>query len=174
MRVWHFSNLVTVLLDFGAWFVLHMVIAFGATLVPWRLFSERQWLYRARTWESSGELYQRLFNIVGWKDKLPDGASWLGGGFAKKKVNSTNVGYLDRFVKETCRAELTHWIVIAVSPLFFLWNPWYAGIVMIVYAFAANMPCILAQRYNRPQLVRIVTRRREYLRKKEQSSHEQQ
>ncbi|MBD3346126.1 MAG: glycosyl-4,4'-diaponeurosporenoate acyltransferase [Chitinivibrionales bacterium] len=168
MRLWHFSNLLTVIIDFAAWFVLHMLIALGGTLLPRRLFHEKQWLFRSRGWEKKGDFYQQLFGVIGWKDKLPDGASWFRGGFAKKRVASTNVEYLDNFVKETCRGELVHWIVVAVSPVFFLWNPWYAGIIMIVYALASNIPCIIVQRYNRPQLMRIVKRRREYIRKQHQ------
>ena len=81
-------------------------------------------------------------------------------GFAKKRLRRSDPEYFDLFVKETCRGELAHWIVILLSPLFFLWNPRYAGIIMIVYALAANMPCIIVQRYNRPQLLRILAKKR--------------
>lgn len=161
MQIWHFSNTVTVIIDFAAWFVLHMLIAFSATLLPRRLFHERQWLYRTRSWEEDGMLYRRRFGVSLWKDRLPDGAAWFRSGFAKKRLRRSDPVYLDLFVKETCRGELTHWIVILLSPLFFLWNPWYAGIILIVYALAANIPCIIVQRYNRPQLLRILARKQQ-------------
>jgi glycosyl-4,4'-diaponeurosporenoate acyltransferase len=41
------------------------------------------------------------------------------------------------------------------SPVFFVWNIWWVGIVMIVYAMLANMPCIMIQRYNRIRLKRV-------------------
>jgi len=161
MRIFYLSNAVTVIVDFAAWFVLHMLVAFGATLLPRHLFHEKQWLYRTRPWEKDGALYRRLFKVTRWKDRLPDGASWFSGGFAKKHLRRSDPEYFDLFVKETCRGELAHWIVILLSPLFFLWNRWYAGIIMIVYALAANIPCIIVQRYNRPQLLRLLTRKRQ-------------
>jgi glycosyl-4,4'-diaponeurosporenoate acyltransferase len=49
-------------------------------------------------------------------------------------------------------------VLLAVSPLFLLWNPWWLGLVMIAYAVVANGPCILIQRYNRGRLVRVLAR----------------
>ncbi|MCF7734052.1 MAG: hypothetical protein K9N23_20380 [Akkermansiaceae bacterium] len=38
------------------------------------------------------------------------------------------------------------------------WNSWWADAVMAAYAIAANLPCILAQRYNRLRLRRLLAR----------------
>lgn len=43
---------------------------------------------------------------------------------------------------------------LAFVPLFFLWNPWWADLVIVAYAIAANVPCIVAQRYNRVRFQR--------------------
>jgi glycosyl-4,4'-diaponeurosporenoate acyltransferase len=86
---------------------------------------------------------------------LPDGAALFKEGFEKKRLKETNMEYLNWFMRETCRAELTHWIVFLFGPLFFIWNLWWVGIVMILYASLANMPCIITQRYNRIRLRRI-------------------
>jgi glycosyl-4,4'-diaponeurosporenoate acyltransferase len=43
--------------------------------------------------------------------------------------------------------------------VFFLWNPWWGDAVIIVYAIGANLPCILAQRYNRLRLRHLLARR---------------
>ena len=161
MRIWHFTTTVTIILNIAGWFILHMLIAFGATLLPRYLFHENQWLYRIRSWEKQGVLYKRLFNVTKWKGWLPDGAAWFRGGFEKKRVNATDPAYLDLFVKETCRGEFAHWVVIALSPLFILWNRRMSVLVMIVYAISANLPCIIVQRYNRPQLLRILARKRQ-------------
>jgi hypothetical protein len=45
---------------------------------------------------------------------------------------------------------MDHWLCIPPALLFFLWNPGPVGFVMILYAFVVNLPCILAQRFNRP------------------------
>ena len=160
MRIWHFTNILTLVINIAGWFILHMLVAFGATMLPRGLFHQKQWLYRVRSWEKDGSIYKRLFKVTRWKGLLPDGAAWFRGGFAKKKVRATDPEYLDLFVKETCRGELAHWIVIVLSPLFFLWNRRDVGFFMIVYALAANLPCIIVQRYNRPHLLQILARKR--------------
>ncbi len=51
-----------------------------------------------------------------------------------------------------------HWAVFAAAFLFFAWNPPWAGAVMVFYGLAANLPCIIALRYNRIRLLRIAAR----------------
>jgi glycosyl-4,4'-diaponeurosporenoate acyltransferase len=41
-------------------------------------------------------------------------------------------------------------------PIFFLWNVWWGGVIMVVYLLFANIPCILLQRYNRARLMRVI------------------
>jgi hypothetical protein len=53
---------------------------------------------------------------------------------------------------ETGRAEYTHLFAMLPAPIFFIWNPWWGGIIMIIYAVIINVPCIIAQRYNRARL----------------------
>ena len=89
----------------------------------------------------------------------PYGAPWLGG-FAKQTIHSLDAFYVGQFLLETRRAELAHWCMFLCLPLFFLWNPPWACLVMTAYALAANLPCILAQRYNRIVLYRVVRTRR--------------
>jgi glycosyl-4,4'-diaponeurosporenoate acyltransferase len=66
--------------------------------------------------------------------------------------------YLERFAVETRRAELTHWLILAASPWFFLWNPWWLGLAMVGYGIIANVPCLAIQRYNRARLLRMIPR----------------
>ena len=91
---------------------------------------------------------------------LPDGAPWLGG-FSKKKLNARDPGCLAQFLVETRRAEIAHWCMLACFPIFFLWNPPWACGVMCAYAVAANLPCIVAQRFNRMAITRLVSNRSE-------------
>lgn len=100
--------------------------------------------------------YERLLAIKRWKDRLPDGASWFEGGFAKAELRRRDPRHLREFLRETWRGELCHWNVLAFIPLFFLWNPWWGDLVIGVYALAANLPCILVQRYNRQRLQRVL------------------
>jgi len=100
-------------------------------------------------------IYERFFRLKSWKKKLPDGAAVFKNGFQKKKLKETSQEYLQDFISETCRAELTHWIVFLFGFIFFIWNIWWVGIVMIMYAIIVNIPCVITQRYNRIKLRRI-------------------
>jgi glycosyl-4,4'-diaponeurosporenoate acyltransferase len=142
-----------------AWLLIHLGVAWAGTRLPIRLFSPRQWLYRARGWERGGRVYERHLGVKRWKDWLPDGAALFAGGFRKAGLEAASLEHLQRFERETCRGEAVHWAVLATSGFFFLWNPWGAGLLMIVYAVAANLPCILIQRYNRLRLARAIATR---------------
>ena len=73
-----------------------------------------------------------------------------------RHVTSHDPAYLRTWVLESCRAELVHWLAIPPALLFFLWNPWPVGLLMILYALAVNGPCIVAQRYNRPRFLALL------------------
>jgi glycosyl-4,4'-diaponeurosporenoate acyltransferase len=140
-----------ILLNSGAWLCIHLGVSYLSSRLPLSLFSGEGWLYRTRRWERDGRIYQSAFRIRAWKRLLPDGAAVFQEGFRKKRLASRTPEYMLVFLRETCRAEICHWLPFALVPLFFLWNPWYVALPMIPYAVATNMPCIFAQRFNRPR-----------------------
>lgn len=144
------------------WPLIHLSIAFVALRLPPHLFARNSWLTAPRRWERDGLLYRDWLAIRRWKSLLPDGAPWLGG-LPKKRINARDPSYLLRFLAETRRAELAHWCMLCCLPFFFLWNPPWACLVMTAYGLAANLPCILAQRYNRIALDRAIRTRRRAL-----------
>ena len=83
-------------------------------------------------------------------------AQWFGLGFAKTSLAGLQATYLERFIRETWRGELCHWAALGCTPVFFLWNPLWADLVMVSYALVGNLPCILAQRYNRARFQRLL------------------
>ncbi len=110
-----------------------------------------------RASKPSPEFYERVLLIKRWKDRVPDGAAWFEGGFAKKSLAGNRTGeHLRRFRNETVRGEICHWAVLAAAPLFFLWNPLWADCVMAAAFAIANIPCIAIQRYNRARLDRLL------------------
>jgi glycosyl-4,4'-diaponeurosporenoate acyltransferase len=137
------------------WPLIHLTIAALALQLPSHFFARDTWLTAPRSWELDGRFYQNRLAIRRWKPLLPDGAPWLGG-FAKKGLRAHDSHHLAQFQIETRRAELAHWCMLSCLPVFFLWNPPWACLVMTVYAVAANLPCILAQRYNRIALNRVL------------------
>lgn len=145
-----------IIIDIVLWFIIHMSVAYIATILPLNNLNTNSWLLKERKWEKSGKIYEEIFQIKKWKELLPDGSALFKKGFRKKRMTSSNPEYLQKFIIETGRAEIVHWIVILFSPVFFIWNYPWAGWVMIVYAIIANMPCILAQRYNRARLKKLL------------------
>jgi glycosyl-4,4'-diaponeurosporenoate acyltransferase len=145
----------TILLNTGAWLAIHLGVSWFSSRLPPAWFDAGSWLYRTRRWERGGAVYDRVFRIRAWKRHLPDGAALFRTGFRKRRMTGRSPAYCLTFVLETCRAELCHWLVFALVPLFFLWNPWYVAWPMVPYAVAVNLPCIVAQRYNRPRLAAL-------------------
>lgn len=140
--------------NFLGWPLLQMTIAYAATRFPSRLFSDDCWLTTPRSWERNGQFYVGQLAVREWKRLLPDGAAWFGG-FSKKKIGSRDPAYLARFVLETRRSEMAHWCMLCCFPIFFFWNPAWACLVMTGYGLAANLPCIIVQRYNRIKLLQV-------------------
>ena len=143
-----------IVLNVAGWLAIQMGFAWAFTKLPVARFNPG----KAFAWERNGHFYETTFRIKDWKDRLPDAARWFGGGFAKGTLAGTQRDYLQRFIRETWRGELCHWAAIACAPVFFLWNPWWSDLIIVAYALAANLPCILAQRYNRARFQRLLTR----------------
>jgi len=157
MRLIHLPTFWTVVIDFIAWFIIHMGVVLCTIHVPSKSFDPEGWLYRARTWENSGKIYTKIFKIKKWKEYLPDGSKLLKyRGFPKRVLEGKDDLYFASFLQETCRAELTHWIIMLFAPFFFLWNKPGVGWIMIFYALIENLPLIMAQRYNRIRLKRVL------------------
>lgn len=144
-----------IVLNVAGWPVIQFGLAWAFTQMPVNWFKPPA----AGAWEQSGRFYERVFGIKRWKDRLPDAARWFGGGFAKSTLAGLDSDYLSRFIRETWRGELCHWCALGFIPLFFLWNPLWADLIMVSYAVVANLPCILAQRYNRLRFRRLLARR---------------
>lgn len=160
MRVIDLPTFWTILLDVAAWFAIHLGVVAATTSIAIERFDPRSRMFRAWGWERGGAFYERWFDVRKWKQRLPDAAGVLGArGFSKRRLASTDSAYLALFSRETCRAELTHVLTMVWAPFFFLWNPVWVGWLMIVYATVENLPLIMAQRYNRARIERILARR---------------
>lgn len=150
------SRLTLVAVDVVAWAAIHASTGYLVHRLPSRLFERDTFLTRARRIEAGGALYVRSLKIKRWKGRLPEAGALFAGGFDKKHLAGRDPAYLATYVRETRRAELGHVLAAGAAPLFFLWNPWYVGVVMLVYAAVANGPCVAAQRFNRLRLLRIL------------------
>lgn len=151
----------TVIIDIIAWFIIHMGVALIMVQIPAECFDPGNFLFRLRNWENGGALYNKIFRIKKWKESAPDGDRlFKNKGFPKRRLKSRDQSYLELFLLETCRAELTHWIIIGFALPFFLWNRFHVGLIMILYALLENLPLIMVQRYNRNRLVRVIEKKK--------------
>ena len=153
-----FSILWTVMIDVLSWAFFHIIISVVCFLIPFHYFQRSSFLFKIRVWENSGQFWQDVVAVKRWKGSIPDGSRIFKFGYEKKTLHGMNHENLQRFAIETKRAELTHWLCILPAPLFFLWNPIWAGWVMILYAFMFNLPFIIVQRYNRARIETILER----------------
>jgi len=150
----------TLALCFGGWFFIQSGAAWLCFRMPDLWFRPDHFPFRPTRWEAKGRLYAFL-RVHRWKRWLPDGAAAVKGGYRKKKLTDFSERNLERFVIESCRGELTHllailpfWVFGFIGPPAILW-------LMLAYALAVNVPCIIAQRYNRPRVLSLLRLYRE-------------
>jgi len=148
-------KLLIVALNVLGWPLIQLTVARLFLLIPDSTFGKDSWLTRERSIEQNGQVYRKLLAIQHWKGLLPDGASWLGGR-PKRGIAGRSATNLSIFALETRRAETAHWCMFLCTPIFYLWNPRWASIVMTLYGVVANLPCIIAQRANRIKIKQIL------------------
>jgi len=158
MQIFEFGILTTSLLNVFGILLVHLGIAWWMLKKPVENYNPEAFPWAPWSGERQGQIWDDLFKVKAWKKRLPDGAAWFSGGFSKKSIQNREVEYLKRFWRETCRGEKSHWLMLACAPVFMLWNPTPAFLIIVAYFVIGNMPCIIVQRYNRPFLKRLVER----------------
>lgn len=159
MRIIFLSDNWTIILCFLVWPVLQVGAALICFYMPNSYFSPNSFLFRTRKFEKDGRIYDSVFCVSHWKHLLPDGgAIFKKRGFRKKNLDSFSKDNLNRFLVESARGELTHWLAILPFWVFGFIAPvrvlWY----MLAYALIINLPCIIAQRYNRPRVQKLLNK----------------
>lgn len=148
---------ISILLCFTIWPALQIGVSLLCLKLPDRCYSPGLHFYRAHRFEKEGRLYEQIFRVSRWKGRLPDGGLiWNKKAFSKKKLESFSKDSLDRFLIESARAELTHWLAILPFWLFGFFTPMPVIWMMLLYALIVNIPCIIVQRYNRPRVQKLI------------------
>lgn len=109
--------------------------------------------------EGCGHWYRLRLRNHRWKDRCPRRVDLFRGGVSKRQLPSHDVARLQLFVRETGRAELTHWWSTGPGPLLRRMEPAARGRVLIAYGVVANLPLILVQRYSRFRTQGLIERR---------------
>ena len=147
----------TILADIIVWPALIIIATVIGRLIPQERI-DRWNFFQPFSFETE-RFYRTVVRIDRWKHLLPDGAALRKRGFSKRHLKQTDCRYLRLFLSETKRAELIHLFSIAPFWVFGFWmKPVWIGI-MFLLALAVYLPCILAQRYNRPRLQRLYDRK---------------
>lgn len=131
--------------------------ALSARLFKFTVESSERGIYKARKFERNGQFYKKFLFVHIWKEWLPDGAAISKSDFKKKRLQSSDIEYLEKFIAESCRAELAHILGMVPFVLFFLFVEWWIALIMLAYGIIVNLPCLIAQRYNRPRLKAALT-----------------
>jgi glycosyl-4,4'-diaponeurosporenoate acyltransferase len=141
-------------------FILWPVLQVAAALICLKLsdscFSPFFFFYRSHAWEKNGAIYKTIFKVHRWKKLLPDGGAVMKGGYKKKSMDSFTKNGMNKFLTESCRAEMTHWLAIFPFWVFGFFAPGKVMFFMFLYALGINLPCIIAQRYNRPRIIKLI------------------
>ncbi|PRR83794.1 hypothetical protein [Clostridium vincentii] len=151
------------------WIILNFGIAFLMRLFPRSWFNAELDLYKEHYFEK--KLYKKL-NVSKWKDKLPEAGGIVG--FSKKSLSKRlDISYVDRFIDESCIAEVGHILIgiVGYTSLLFTFllpnsmNYIYIFIIFATIDFIIQMMFVVIQRYNRPRLINLrksLTRKKAY------------
>ncbi|MEI8199603.1 MAG: hypothetical protein WCG21_06055 [Eubacteriales bacterium] len=156
MQIFYLPDSCTLILFFLLWPAFQVTAALLCLAMDNSHFSYKSFIYRSRKWEDEGKIYQKIFKIRSWKKYLPDGGALMKGGYAKRHLQTLSKEGLQRFLVESCRAELSHILAILPFWVFGLFAPPRVILFMFIYSMAMNLPCIITQRYNRPRIVRLL------------------
>lgn len=127
---------------------------FFGLLLPRERFDEEAFPYKAYAWERKGKLYDVL-HIKKWKRRVPDMSMVTDKIFPKRLSSGITVEELDRLVKESCVAELIHYILAVLGlGFYYIWKG-KTGAVLTVLYILGNIPYIIIQRYNRPNFISL-------------------
>lgn len=131
---------------------------FIGQLLPRSMYDPGKFPYRAFRWENGGHIYEKL-GVQKWKDHMPDMSRIIPGMVKKKAALARTPESMLLLIKETCGAELIHWLlIIFVSPLVGqAFDGWLRPVAGGAYALG-NLLFVIIQRYNRPRLMEIYRR----------------
>ena len=122
--------------------------------IPRRLFKPEKFPYKSYRWEKNGKIYEHL-SIRKWKTRVPDMSKVMTDMLPKRVTAGMTSADIDALIKETCVAEFVHKTLMFLSAgVYFIWDN-AVGVVLAAVCVLSNLPFVLIQRYNRPNLIRL-------------------
>jgi glycosyl-4,4'-diaponeurosporenoate acyltransferase len=155
MQIFKIPNSQSIVLCFVLWGSFQVIASIFSQKLPEKFLRYDNIVFRSKKFEKNGRLYKSLFKIHIWKKFLPDGAAIIKSGYRKRHLKDISKQNLNKFLLESCRAELSHFLAITPFWIFGFFLPPISIPIMFIYAIIINVPCILAQRYNRPRILKL-------------------
>ena len=135
MQIFFLSDIWTLILCFVLWPIFQTGAALICFYLPDKFFLPESFFYRTHNFEKNGRIYEKIFFVKRWKHLLPDGGRAFGiSGFKKKKMEKFSIEYMERFLIESARGEMTHWIAILPFWFFGFFTPMPVVWFMLFYA----------------------------------------
>jgi len=132
---------------------------FVALFIKRDKLQEDRFPFKPYAWERNGRVYDKLA-IRKWKNHVPDVSRVFKPLMPKRVTAATTVRDLISLIKECCVAELIHIALMILSAAVLFICPGLEGLILYFLCILINLPFVLIQRYNRPQL-KITVRRLE-------------
>lgn len=135
-----------------------LAVFFLGRMLPKDWFSWGEFPYKLLPFEQNGKIYEAL-GIRKWKDRLPDMSRICPKLVPSKALpKSVTTQQVEAMLQETCIAEFTHTVLCILGyGCVTLWKS-TGGRVLYVLYLLGNLPFCLIQRYNRPKLLRILSK----------------
>lgn len=135
--------------------VIGQACFWAGLILPRDMFDENKLPYRLFKWERDGRVYDRL-RIKKWKSKLPEMSTITKVIFPKKLKKDMTSADFDRLVKESCIAELSHYVLCIFSlGIYYIWEGKIGLLLTLLYSVFGNVTYIVIQRYNRPHFIAV-------------------
>lgn len=135
--------------------VIGQVCFFFGLSLPREKFNENSFPYKTFAWEKNGKIYNAV-RVKKWKSRVPD-MSTLTNKLMPKKINRHITSEdVDKLVKESCVAELIHYLLCVFSVgIYNIWESGTGVVLAVLYIILGNVPYIIIQRYNRPNFISL-------------------
>lgn len=125
--------------------------------LPRRWFHYEQFPFAVWRWEMNGNIYEKI-HIQDWKDHMPDMSRIMKNMVPKRLGMCPTSDDVYLLIQETCVAEVVHVCLCILSPvIYFFWKN-KVGFWLSCLVIFCNIPFIMIQRYNRPNLVALAAR----------------
>ena len=132
-----------------------VVTLFLGIPVPRHIFDAERFPFRMYAFEKDGAIYRRVL-VHKWKDIVPDASKVISKMTKKRISKSVDAASIQRLIEETCVAEIVHWILIVLTPVYSIGIDVKYGVLLSVLYALGNLVFIVIQRYNRPRFMKIL------------------